>query len=143
MQRVFVFTRHSPPATCHCSFHFPVPVSETVCGLLLALSLTFIVADRAPVADGVNVTLIEQCPFAGTLAPQVFDGEAKSPGLAPVKVTPEKVSAVLKLLVSVTTLAPLVVPTFCAANVSDVGETVACRIPVPDSEAVCGLFEAL
>lgn len=101
----------------------------------MALSLTFMVAARAPSATGVNFTLIVQCPFAGKLTPQVLVC-VKSPGSAPVKVKLMPVSAVGRLLVRVTFLAGLVVPTFCAANVSEVGETAACRIPVPVKLAV-------
>ena len=38
----------------------------------MALSLTLIVALRAPFAEGVNVTLIVQCDFAARLLPQVL-----------------------------------------------------------------------
>jgi hypothetical protein len=38
--------------------YLPVPVSGMACGLLLALSLTFNVALRVPVACGLNVTEI-------------------------------------------------------------------------------------
>jgi hypothetical protein len=48
-----------------------------------------------------------------------------------------------RLLISVTILAALVVPTDCNANVNDVGETTACFTLVPDNETVCGLFDAL
>src|ERR1700690_2093864 len=71
-------TRIPPPRG-----HFPVPVSETVCGLVLALSFTYIVAVRVPVAPGVKVTEIVHLPFDGTLAPHVFVGEVKSPGSVP------------------------------------------------------------
>jgi hypothetical protein len=47
--------------------HLPVPVSETVCGLLLARSFMFIVAVRVPLALGENFTLMVQCDLAGTL----------------------------------------------------------------------------
>jgi hypothetical protein len=106
----------------------------------LALSLTFIVAVRLPVAAGVNLTEIAQWDFAARLAPQVFVC-AKSPGTAPVNVM-LIVNAVERLLVSVTFLAVLVVPTVCAVNVKEVGETFACTMPVPVNVAVCGLFEA-
>jgi hypothetical protein len=52
--------------------YFPVPVSETVCGLLFALSFTSMVAVRVPFAEGVNLTLIVQCALAARLAPQVL-----------------------------------------------------------------------
>ena len=131
------YTRFPTP----CGSHFPVPVSETVCGLLFALSFTSRVAVRVPVAVGVNVTPMVQVDLAGTLPPQLLDGEAKSPGSAPENVT-LKVSAVLRLFFSVTLCAPLVVPTFCAANVIVVGVTVAWAIPAPVNDAVCGLFNA-
>lgn len=50
----------------------PFPVSETVCGLLLALSVTVSVPVRVPVVVGLKVTLIEQVPPAATDAPHVF-----------------------------------------------------------------------
>jgi hypothetical protein len=109
---------------------------------LFALSLTFIVAVRAPVAPGLKVTEIVQADFAARLESQVFVGEAKSPGLGPVNVMIPIVKAVVRLLVSVTFLAALVVPTVRVANAKEAGETFVCTMPVPDNEAVCGLFEA-
>lgn len=142
--------RHAPPARnpIHWTrrwkrlFYFPVPVNATVSGLLFALSLTLIVAVRVPVAPGVKVTEIVQVDFAARLESQVFVGAAKSPGSAPVNVMIPIVKAVERLLVSVTFLAALLVPTFCAANVNEAGTTFVCTMPVPDNEAVCGLFEA-
>ena len=49
-----------------------VPVSATVCGLPVALSATEIAPERAPVAVGLNVTVITQLPFAATDAGQVL-----------------------------------------------------------------------
>ena len=114
----------------------PVPVNPAVCGLSLALSLTFRVAVRVPVAVGAKVTEMVQWDFAARLPPQVFVGEPKSLGSAPVNVMLLIVNAVERLLVSVTVLAALVVPAVCAANAKEVGETVACAVPVPDNEAV-------
>jgi len=45
----------------------PVPVKLTVCGLPRALSLTVRAAVRAPVAVGVNVTLIVQLPAGASV----------------------------------------------------------------------------
>src|ERR1700737_2321872 len=118
--------------------HFPVPVSDTVCGLLLALSFTFMVAERAPVAPGLKVTEIVHLPFAGTLEPQVFVGEAKSPGSAPLNVTVNG-NAVDKLLVSFRVLAALGVPPFCGVKAGEVVDTTACATPVPVSATLCGL----
>ncbi len=47
----------------------PVPVSDTVCGLVGSPSLMLRVAVRTPVVDGVNVTLIEQLRPADRLPP--------------------------------------------------------------------------
>jgi len=50
----------------------PFPVKDTVCGLLLALSLTTTVPVREPVVVGLNTTLTVQFPPAGSDVPQVF-----------------------------------------------------------------------
>ena len=51
----------------------PVPVRLTVCGLPAALSEMAIAADRAPVAVGVNDTLMVRFPlFAATELPHVL-----------------------------------------------------------------------
>jgi hypothetical protein len=51
----------------------PVPVRAAVWGLFAALSVMVTLADLAPVAVGLNVTLMEQLAPAATLAPQVLD----------------------------------------------------------------------
>jgi hypothetical protein len=48
----------------------PVPVSETVCGLLGSESVRVSVPLRVPVAVGVKVTFTVQLPPAATVAPQ-------------------------------------------------------------------------
>jgi hypothetical protein len=50
----------------------PFPVSETVCGLLLALSVIVKVPVRLPVAVGVKVTLIVQLVSDASDVPHVF-----------------------------------------------------------------------
>ena len=50
----------------------PVPESPAVCGLPTALSETETVAERAPLALGVNDTVMEQLPPAAKLDPQLF-----------------------------------------------------------------------
>ena len=100
--------------------HFPIPVKETDCGLSLALSLMFIVAVRIPVAPGVNVTEIVHLPLAATLVPQV-SVSAKSPESLPVNVIPVMDSMAGVLLVRVTFLAALVVPTVCLAKLREAG----------------------
>jgi hypothetical protein len=47
----------------------PVPVSDTVCGLGTALSITVSVPGRLPVVVGENVTDIVQCAFDARLEP--------------------------------------------------------------------------
>lgn len=92
----------------------PVPLSATLCGLPAALSLTEMLALRDPVAEGVKVTLIVQfAPAVSVLGlmGQVFDW-AKSSAFVPVTVMLVMINAAVPLLVSVTDLAALVVPTF-------------------------------
>jgi hypothetical protein len=88
----------------------PVPVRGAVCGLPAALSLTEMLAVREPDAVGVNVAVTEQDAPAASDAPQVFVCE-KSPLFVPVMLTDEIVRAAVPALVSVTTLAGLLVPT--------------------------------
>src|SRR5208282_3394267 len=62
----------------------PVPLSETPCGLPAALSVTESVAARAPLALGVNATLMVQLPPTASGAVQLSVVTAKSPLLVPV-----------------------------------------------------------
>jgi hypothetical protein len=125
----------------------PVPVRVTACGLPAALSVMVTAADRAPVAVGLNVTLIVQLPvFAATELPQVFVC-AKSPLFAPVTAMPVMPRAALPVLVSVTDCDPLVVFNVWLAKVRlepdrlTVGA--ATVVPVPLSVKECGLPAAL
>ncbi len=56
----------------------PVPVSETVCALFEAVSVTVSVPLRVPLAVGVKVTFTIQLELTATLGPQVLVC-AKSP----------------------------------------------------------------
>ena len=82
----------------------PLPLSATVCGLLLALSARFSVAVRLPVAEGVNVT--ETVQLAPTARVEGLSGQvlvrAKSPAFAPVTPTLLIASAAVPVLVTVT-----------------------------------------
>ena len=102
-------------------------------------------AVRAPVAVGLNATLIVQFAPAATV-PQVLVSE-KSPLFAPVMATEVTESAALPLLVSVTVCGvPLVVPTGWFANASDAGDNVAAGAPptpVPVRLTDCGELLAL
>ena len=67
-------------------------------------------ADLAPVAVGLNVTLMVQLAAAARLEPQVFVC-AKSPLLLPVTVMLVKVNEAVPVFLSVIVLAALVVDT--------------------------------
>jgi len=85
----------------------PVPVSEIVCGLLEALSVSVSVPVRVPAAVGVNFTLIVQLAPAVTELPQVpTPPKVKSP----LKTT-LNVRVALPVLVSVVNCVTLLVPT--------------------------------
>jgi hypothetical protein len=88
----------------------PVPVSVTVCGLPVALSVIVSVPVRVPPAVGVKVTLIVQLAPAATVDPQVLVS-AKSLLFVPVIVILVMLTGVSSVLVSVTVCAALVVPT--------------------------------
>src|SRR5579864_4392824 len=97
----------------------PVPVSGTVCGLLVALSATLTLADRPPVAVGLKVTPTPQLnPAPSELAPSgqavplVGAPRLKSPGLVPVGVMPVIFSVAEPLFVMVTLFVALDVLTF-------------------------------
>ena len=86
--KVNVFAGLVLPTTCagyvalagvNAAGRIPAPDSVTVCGLLLALSLTLSVPVLVPVADGVNVTLIVHLPLAARLVVHVVADIAKSP----------------------------------------------------------------
>ena len=93
------------------SAYVPVPVKLDVCGLLLALSLTFKCPVRVPFAVGVKVTLIVQLLLAAKLVVHVVSDTAKSPFVEIAM----PVSAIVWLLVNVNVFSGLVVPTFCDA----------------------------
>jgi len=106
------------------------------------LSATDTSAERAPVACGVNVTVMVQVPLAGTLDPQVFVC-VKSPMSAPVIVMPVMESAwFAALLVSVTFWGGLLLPTLTVPKFKLVGEKET-TVPTPLRDTVCGLPAAL
>ena len=113
----------------------PVPDKLDVC--VPALSVTVTVAVRAPVAVGVNVTLIVQLEFAATVVPQLFVC-AKSPALAPVIDTLIPVSAVPLPLDSVSGCELLVVPEDLIAEAHRCSVSASrSPTPVPDKLDVC------
>ena len=76
----------------------------------MALSATLTLAVRAPVAVGVNVTVIAQFAPVARLLPQVFVW-LKSPLLVPVTVMPVMLNAAVPAFDSVTDWVVLLVPT--------------------------------
>src|SRR5215467_10999758 len=84
----------------------PVPLREAVWGFEEALSLTVRVPVREPAAVGLKLTLMAQPAFAAREAPQLFVCEK-----SPVTAMPAIVNTPGPLLVSVSVLAALVVPT--------------------------------
>jgi hypothetical protein len=99
----------------------PVPERLTVCGLPAELSATLSNAVRLPLAAGVKVMLNVQLDPAGSELPQLL-AWAKSPGLAPVIVTLEMLTAAVPALSKVAVPAPLVVPTGWLAKARLPGE---------------------
>jgi len=120
----------------------PVPLSGTCCGLPLAPSVNVRFALRAPVVDGLNVTLTVQLAAAARDAPQVVAVCGKSPASVPVTAILLMVSAVVPTLVSVTLSTVLVKPTAQSPKATDVGESLA-DVPVPLNGTCCGLPAAL
>ena len=102
----------------------PLPLRPTACAPLESgRSLIVRMPIRVPVALGLKVTEILQVDVEASVLLQVLDDTAKSVAFRPVMVTPLIVTATVSLLVSVTTLGVLVVPTFCVPNASELGET--------------------
>jgi len=123
----------------------PVPVSATVCGLLLDASDTVRVAARDPVVVGLNVTLIVQLDDALRLLPHDLLGIWKSPAFVPVIAMLLIAIALALPLVNVAVCAVLVEPTLTLPKESDVGLMVAVPeppVPRPERETVCGLLVA-
>lgn len=121
----------------------PVPVSATVCGLFVALSVKVSVALRAPAVVGVNVTVTVHVPFTPSVAGEIGQGSlgvAKSPGLVPVIRILVMVSDDVPPFVRVTLCAVLVDPTACEPNVMLVVERPTDpNAPIPVKLTACGL----
>jgi hypothetical protein len=100
----------------------PVPLTGIVCGEPVALSTKVSNAERAPAAEGVNITFAVHCCPGVVSVVQVVE-RAKSPGLVPPKVTLAKVTVLPEpeVFVTVTSWPGLDVPTVREANVSEAG----------------------
>jgi hypothetical protein len=79
----------------------PVPVSDEVCVVGEALSVTVSVALKLAAEAGVKVTEMVQLDPAARVAPQVVELSAKSAGFVPVMETPEMLSVAVPELASV------------------------------------------
>jgi hypothetical protein len=79
----------------------PFPESGSLCGLVLALSVTVRVALREPVVLGVNVTSMVQLSLGASELGQSLVG-LKLPASAPVTPTLEMSNAVVPVFVTVT-----------------------------------------
>jgi hypothetical protein len=86
-----------------------------VCVPVVSLSVSTSVPVGEPAEVGENVTLIVQVALAAILVPQLL--ACAKPVLATMLVI--AIAVVVLVLVTTTGLAALVVPTACAANVSD------------------------
>ena len=89
----------------------PVPVSGTVCGLPLTLSVIVSEAVRLPAAPGVNVTFTVVLLPGVTVIVGVPAVKAKSPAFAPVSAKAVIDKFAVPVLVSVIVVAALVVLT--------------------------------
>src|SRR5208337_3257708 len=111
----------------------PVPVRLTVCVAGLALSVMVTAPVLVPVALGLKVTLRVQLAPAATLEPQVLVWEK-----SPLTVMRVMLRVAFPVLLRVTLLALLLVPTFCDGKVKEVGERLtAGAVPVPVRLTVC------
>ena len=125
----------------------PVPVNGTVCGLPLALSVMVSVPMRAPVAVGVNVTLIVQVfdpAVAGNVAGLI--GQADAPVLVSAKSPDAAMEMIVRgpvpVFVSVTVCGALGVFSNWLPKVRVVGASPTAGVgfaPVPLNPKFCGL----
>lgn len=108
----------------------PIPLRGSFCGLPLALSVKVRVALRAPVAVGLNVTVIVQLADAARDAPQVVPVSGKSPASVPVTAMLVIVIAVVPTFFSVTIFAVLVTPTAKVPKLRLLG-VISAVVPMP------------
>jgi hypothetical protein len=122
------------------------PVRATVCGLLLAESLKFSVADRAPVPAGAKTMLTVQVAEAARDAPHVLLEIAKSAGLEPEKDRLLIVRVEVPVFLSVIAFGAPLFPIATETQFKEVGLTDALpepvAAPVPLRATVWGLLVA-
>ena len=122
----------------------PVPVSTTVCGLPLTLSVIVSEAVRLPVAPGVNVTFTVVVLPGVTVIVGVPAVKAKSPAFAPVSARAVIDKFAVPVFVSVIAVPELAVLTSWLPKLTLAGLIpMPGAVPVPVSTTVCGLPLAL
>src|SRR5208282_6325810 len=117
------------------------------CGDLAALSVSVMVSLRCPELRGAKVTETVQEAFAASTAPeQLLGGLLKSAGLLPPTATEEMRRVALPELVTVTLVAPLVVPCVVAAKMTGLGAMVMAgagpATALPCTLMICGELAA-
>jgi hypothetical protein len=103
----------------------PVPLTETVCGEVYALSVIPSEAVRAPVVVGLKVTVIVQVALTATLVPQVF-ACVNEVGFVPEKAMPLIMRVDDPVFLSVTAWVALAYPCTVAGKLRVDGESVTC-----------------
>lgn len=103
----------------------PRPVRGTDCGLFVAESVNWRVAERLPVVVGVKTMVAVQLADAASEVPQVFEVIWKSAGFVPTIAILLMVMAAVCVLVSVIAFCPPRPPTGTKFQFSEVGLTVA------------------
>jgi hypothetical protein len=125
----------------------PIPVSATVCGLPVALSLKLNVPVRVPLAVGLKYTYtLQLCDTARVFARAVQELEpwelvTEKSRLEPIEI-PEILNVSVPVLVMVTVWGALTVPTLWLTKERLLGWTVAAVAavtPVPVREIVCSV----
>ena len=97
----------------------PLPISARVCGLPVASSVIWRVADRGPVPPGVKVTPTMQVALTATVAPvHVSDVAVKSPESVPARLVLVTCRAAEPLLVTVTVIGVLLVCTVVSGKLT-------------------------
>ena len=113
-----------------------MPVSATVCGLLVAESVKTREAERAPAAAGLKTMPTEQLAPGARLLPHVLLAFVKSAAFVPVTLMVLiAIEAVLPFF-RVVVFVPLLDPRFTLPNEREDGLTVAPVVPRPDSATV-------
>jgi hypothetical protein len=118
-----------------------VPDSRAVCGLPPPSSAMFNVADRVPVAVGLNTTPMVHVVCAARLVPQLLVS-AKSPGLLPVNEVPAISTVVSDTLLTDTVFEVPLEPTAIPLQLRAVGVTFT-ALPTPERVKTCGLVQSL